>query len=114
MFSSLPQRFQIPPRYARPPLQKEAFGSPPLSKEGQGGFRQQYQVWLNPEPSPTLYGYFSNDTDLALGVAVIRSLTCGVGIWPAFSSISEGRDSRCRKAISCDGVEQRSLSVELG
>src|SRR5438876_1606814 len=42
MFSSLPQRFQIPPRYARPPLQKGAFGSPPLSKEGQGGFRQQY------------------------------------------------------------------------
>src|SRR2546425_4230748 len=44
MFSSLPQRFQIPPRYARPPLQKGAFGSPPLAKEGQGGFRQQYRV----------------------------------------------------------------------
>src|SRR6266511_6043026 len=43
MFSSLPQRFQIPPRYARPPLQKGAFGSPPLAKEGQGGFRQQYR-----------------------------------------------------------------------
>ena len=43
MFSSLPQRFQILPRSARPPLQKGAFGSPPLSKEGQGGFRQQYR-----------------------------------------------------------------------
>jgi mxaJ protein len=29
---------EIPPRCARPPLQKGAFGFPPLSKEGQGGF----------------------------------------------------------------------------
>jgi len=36
--------FQIPSRYARPPFHKGAFGSPPLSKEGQGGFRQQYRL----------------------------------------------------------------------
>src|SRR5438094_447116 len=46
MFSSLLPRFQIPPRCARPPFQKGAFGSPPLSKEGQGGFRQQYPLLL--------------------------------------------------------------------
>ena len=43
MFSLLPHCFQIPPRSARPPLPKGAFESPPLAKEGQGGFRQQYQ-----------------------------------------------------------------------
>jgi hypothetical protein len=44
MFSSSPERTKIPPRYARPPLVKGAFGSPPLTKGGQGGFRQQYRM----------------------------------------------------------------------
>ena len=41
MFAPQPHWAQIPPRCTRPPLPKGAFGSPPLTKEGQGGFRHQ-------------------------------------------------------------------------
>src|SRR5215510_16538804 len=44
MFSPRPQCGKIPPRSARPPFPKGAFGSPPLTKEGQGGFRQRYPI----------------------------------------------------------------------
>src|SRR5215475_6065907 len=44
MCSPRSQRCKILPRFARPSLRKGAFRSPPLEKEGQGGFRQQDQT----------------------------------------------------------------------
>jgi filamentous hemagglutinin family protein len=46
---------KIPPRCARPPLLKGAFRSPPLTKEGQGGFRQQGRLTPAPQDKQTVW-----------------------------------------------------------
>ena len=63
------QLAKIPPRVARPPLRKGAFRFPPLSKEGQGGFRQvSFKIGSRSHTAKLRRALFSHGRDAFFGV----------------------------------------------